>query len=108
MNNELSLLSGAGTGQRPGSLTELYSLSPYSAQLQRSLHFFRGNPGLAPEQLLQADTGRPTSSGSVPVRPGTFPGFTTTSRINPNTRSSSPPEVYNLTPTDASRAWYDS
>jgi iron complex outermembrane recepter protein len=57
LNKETAILAGVGTGQRPASLTELYAISPYSAQIQRTFHFFRGNPGLAPEQALQIDTG---------------------------------------------------
>ncbi len=57
LSSNVSVLAGVGTGQRPPTLTELYAISPYSAQIQRTFHFFRGNPGLAPEQLLQLDTG---------------------------------------------------
>jgi iron complex outermembrane receptor protein len=100
VNNELSLLSGVGTGQRPGSLTELYSLSPYSAQLQRSLHFFRGNPGLAPEQLLQADTGFRTNFEWFRAGASGYVSWVHNYITYQPEYNSLPPEVYNLTPND--------
>ncbi|MFO0812300.1 MAG: TonB-dependent receptor [Gemmatales bacterium] len=100
LSKELSVLSGLGTGQRPGTLTELYGISPYSAQFQRSLHFFRGNPGLAPEQLFQADAGFRTDGEWF--RAGVT-GYVSWVRnyitVQPD-YNSLPPEVYQLTGQD--------
>lgn len=100
VNNELSLLSGVGTAQRPGTLTELYSISPYSAQMQRSLHFFRGNPGLAPEQLLQADTGFRTNIEWFRAGASGYVSWVHNYITVQPEYDRLPPEVYNLTPND--------
>jgi outer membrane receptor protein involved in Fe transport len=57
LGKQVSWLAGIGTGQRPPSLTELYAISPYMAEIQRTFNFFRGDPNLAPEQNLQLDMG---------------------------------------------------
>ncbi|HMP15975.1 MAG TPA: TonB-dependent receptor, partial [Gemmatales bacterium] len=100
VNEELSLLTGVGTAQRPGTLTELYGISPYSAQYQRSLHFFRGNPGLAPEQLLQADTGFRTNFEWFRAGASGYVSWVHNYITVQPDYNSLPPEVFNLSPND--------
>lgn len=49
--------AGAGLGQRPPTLTELYVRSAFIGSLQRGLTFMLGNSELSPETLLQVDLG---------------------------------------------------
>ena len=51
------LLAGAGYGQRPPSLTELYVAQSFMFLLQNGLNTVTGDPLLRPEQLLQVDLG---------------------------------------------------
>lgn len=48
---------GAGLGQRPPTLTELYVQSAFIGSLQRGLTFMVGDRQLSPETLLQVDAG---------------------------------------------------
>lgn len=49
--------AGAGLGQRPPTLTELYVRSAFIGSLQRGLTFMLGDRELSPETLLQIDMG---------------------------------------------------
>lgn len=48
---------GAGYGQRPPTLTELYAVGPFIGTLQRGRTFIFGDPQLDPEQMFQLDLG---------------------------------------------------
>lgn len=48
---------GAGYGQRPPTLTELYAVNPFIGSLQRGRTFLFGDPQLDPEQMFQLDLG---------------------------------------------------
>jgi outer membrane receptor protein involved in Fe transport len=48
---------GAGYGERPPTLTELYAVSPFLAILQQGFTAVRGTPGLNPERNVQFDLG---------------------------------------------------
>lgn len=52
-----SVNAGAGHGQRPPTLTELYSISSFIGSLQRGLTALEGDPYVKPEQLTQIDVG---------------------------------------------------
>jgi outer membrane receptor protein involved in Fe transport len=100
LNSELAVLAGVGTGQRPPSLTELYAISPYSAQIQRTFHFFRGNPNLAPEQAVQVDGGFRGDYQWFRVGANAFATWVHNYITFQPQYDTLPPEVFELTPQD--------
>jgi outer membrane receptor protein involved in Fe transport len=57
LDDHWSLTGGAGHGQRPPTLTELYADSSFIGSLQRGLTALIGDPHLKPERLTQLDVG---------------------------------------------------
>ncbi len=56
-SHEWTLITGAGTAQRPPTLTELYANQPFLAVLQNGFTTVIGNDTLSPERLFQVDVG---------------------------------------------------
>ena len=57
LNNNWTMTLGAGHGQRPPTLTELYAMSSFIGSLQRGLTALNGDPLLKEERLTQIDFG---------------------------------------------------
>jgi len=57
LNPSWDLLLGAGHGERPPSLTELYAAQPFMFVLQNGENTVTGDPLLRPERLWQVDAG---------------------------------------------------
>jgi outer membrane receptor protein involved in Fe transport len=57
LNEEWTMLSGAGVGRRPPSLTELYAAQPFMFLLQNGLNTVTGDPLLQDETFTQLDIG---------------------------------------------------
>lgn len=57
LNDCWSVTAGAGHGQRPPSLTELYASGSFIGALQPGLSFLEGDPELDPEKRTQIDLG---------------------------------------------------
>lgn len=67
LNDVWSVSVGGGHGQRPPTLTELYSISSFIGSLQRGLTALEGDPHLDPERMTQIDAGLNGDYGSVRV-----------------------------------------
>jgi outer membrane receptor protein involved in Fe transport len=72
LTQNLTLFGNAGHGQRPPTMTELYSVQPFLAILQNGFTTVVGNPHLDEEKLTQFDLGLRYSSDSMR---GSITGF---------------------------------
>jgi outer membrane receptor protein involved in Fe transport len=57
LDDNWTLVSGAGVGRRPPSLTELYAAQPFMFLLQNGLNTVTGDPRLKDETFTQLDLG---------------------------------------------------
>ena len=67
LNDHWNATLGVGHGQRPPTLTEMYTISSFIGSLQQGLTILEGDPELNPERLTQIDVGIHGQSESARV-----------------------------------------